>query len=74
MQVISYNSRIFTKQEQKLSTYDRELCAITFALSQYEVIIIGFKFPITVPTDHIPKFFSSTVKATSLQDNKKLKC
>ena len=41
MQVISYNSRILTTQEQKLSTYDRELCAITFALSQYEFIVIG---------------------------------
>ena len=31
MQIISYNSRILTTQEQKRSTYDRELCAITFA-------------------------------------------
>ena len=52
MQIISYNSRILTTQEQKLSTYDTELCAITFALSQYEFIIIGSKFPITVFTDH----------------------
>ena len=34
MQVIPYNSRILTTQEQKLSTYDRELCVITFAPSQ----------------------------------------
>ena len=33
MQIISYNSRILTTQEQKLSTYDRELCAVTVALS-----------------------------------------
>ena len=44
VQVISYNSRILTTQEQKLSTYDRELCAITLALSQYEFIVIGSKF------------------------------
>ena len=33
MQVISYNSPTLTTQEQKFSTYDRELYAITFALS-----------------------------------------
>ena len=62
MQIISYNSRILTTQEQKLSTYDRELCAITFALSQYEFIIIGSKFPITVFTDHNPILFLFTRK------------
>ena len=62
MQIISYNSRISTTQEQKLSTYDRELCAITFALSQYEFIIIGSKFPITVFTDHNPILFLFTRK------------
>ena len=54
MQVVSYNSRISTTQEQKLSTFDRRLCAITFALSQYEFLVIGTKFPITVFTDHKP--------------------
>ena len=43
MQVISYNSHIFSTQEQKLSTYDRELCAVIFALQTYEHIIIGSK-------------------------------
>ena len=62
MQIISYNSRILTTQEQKLSTYDRELCAITFALSQYEFIIIGSKFPITIFTDHNPILFLFTRK------------
>ena len=57
MQVTAYNSRILTTQEQKLSTYDRELCAITFALSQYECIVICTKFPITISTDHNPIFF-----------------
>ena len=60
MQVISYNSRILTTQEKKLSTYDRELCAITFALSQYEFIVIGFKSPITIFTDHNPILFLFT--------------
>ena len=54
MLVVSYNSRILTTQEQKHSTYDRKLCAITFALSQYEFTIIGSKFPITIFTDHNP--------------------
>ena len=62
MQVISYNSRILTTQEQKLSTYDRELCAITFALSQYEFILIGSKFPIIISTDHNPILFLFTRK------------
>ena len=52
MQVISYNSRILTTQEPKLSTYDRELCASTFALSQYKFMVIGSQFPITDFTDH----------------------
>ena len=54
MQVTSYNSRILTTQDQKVSTYDRELCAITFAISQYEFIVVGSKFPITVFTYHNP--------------------
>ena len=62
MQVISYNSRILTTQEQKLSTYDRDFCAITFALSQYEFILIGSKFPITISTDHNPILFFFTRK------------
>ena len=52
LQVISYNSRILSTQKQKLSTYDRGLCAIVFALSQYEFMEIGSKFPIAIFTDH----------------------
>ena len=50
--VITYNSPILTTQEQKLSTFDRELCAIIFALSQNDFFINSSKFPITVITDH----------------------
>ena len=60
MQVLSYTSRIFTTQEQKSLTYNRELCAITFALSQYEFIIIGSIFSITLFTDHNPILFLFT--------------
>ena len=62
MQVISYNSRVLPTQEQKLSTYDRVLCAITFALSQYEFLVIGSKFPITIFTDHNPILYFLTRK------------
>ena len=62
MQVISYNSRILTTQEQKLSTYDRELCAITFALSHYEFIVIDSKFQISIFTDQNPILFLFTRK------------
>ena len=62
MQTISYNSRILTTKEQEFSTYDRELCAISFALSQYELLIIGSKFPITIFTDHNPILFLFTRK------------
>ena len=62
MQVISHNSRISTAQEQKPSTYDRELCAITFAPSQYVFLIIGSEFPITVFTDHNHILFLFTRK------------
>ena len=41
MKVISYNSRILNTQEQKLSTLDRELLAIVYALQIYEFLIIG---------------------------------
>ena len=41
MRVISYNSRILNTQEQKLSTLDRELLAIVYAVQIYEFLIIG---------------------------------
>ena len=52
MKVISYNSRIFTTQEQKLSTLDRELLGIVYALQVYEFLIIGSPHPIILFTDH----------------------
>ena len=54
MQVISYNSRLFTENEQKSAILYRELCAVAYALEIYEFIIIGSKHPITVFTDHKP--------------------
>ena len=54
MKVISYNSRILNTQEQKLSTLDRELLTIVYALQIYEFLIIGSPHPIYLFTDHKP--------------------
>ena len=54
MKVISYNSGILNTQEQKLSTLDRELLAIVYALQIYEFLIIGSPHPIYIFTDHKP--------------------
>ena len=51
MRVISYNSRILNTQEQKLSTPDRKLLAIVFALLIYEFLIIGSPHPRYIFTD-----------------------
>ena len=52
--IISFNSRIFDKAEQKLSTFHRELCGIVSALQTYEHYIIGSPFPIYLYCDHKP--------------------
>ena len=44
--IISFNSRIFDKAEQKMSTLHRELCGIVSALQTYEHYIVGSPFPI----------------------------
>ena len=54
IKVISYNSRILNSQEQKLSTLDRELLAIVYAIQVYEFLIIGSPHPIYIFTDHKP--------------------
>ena len=50
--IISFNSRIFDKAEQKMSTIHRELCGIVSALQTYEHYIIGSLFPIYLYCDH----------------------
>ena len=62
LQVISHNSRILNTEEQSLSTYDREFCAVTFALTVYEFIIIGTKCSLTLFTGLIPLLFLFTRK------------
>ena len=54
VRVISYISRILNTREQKLSTLDRELLAIVYALQIYESLNIGSPHPIYIFTDHKP--------------------
>ena len=53
----SFNSRVFTKDEQKMSTLHRELCGIKSALQTYENFIIGSPHPIIVFCDHKPLLY-----------------
>ena len=52
--ITSFNSRVFDKAEQKMSTLHRELCGIVSALQTYEHYIIGSPFPIFLYCDHKP--------------------
>ena len=52
--IVSFNSRIFNKSEQKMSTLLRELCGIVSALQTYEHFIIGSPHPVLVYCDHKP--------------------
>ena len=52
--IISFNSRVFHKAEQKMSTLHRELCGIVSALQTYEHYIIGSPFPFYLCFDHKP--------------------
>ena len=52
--IISFNSRIFEKTEQIMSTLQRELCGIVSALQTYEHYIIGSFFPIYLYCHHKP--------------------
>ena len=65
MKVISYNSRIFNPQEQKLSTLDSELLGIVHALQIYEFLIIGSPHSIHIFTNHKPILHCFTKKGNS---------
>ena len=73
MTFISYNSRILNPQEQKLSTLDRELLAIEYALPIYECPFIGFPHPINIFTDHKPLLHYFTKKVTLVHASIELK-
>ena len=55
--IISFNSRIFDKAEQKMSTLHRELCGLVSALQSYEHYIIGSPFPKYLYCDHKPNLY-----------------
>ena len=55
--ITSFNSRIFDKAEQKISTLHRELCGVVSALQTYEHYIIGSPFPINLYCDHKPTLY-----------------
>ena len=52
--IISFNSHVFDKAEQKMSTLHRELCGIVSALRTNEHYIIDSLFPIYLYCDHKP--------------------
>ena len=52
--IISFNSQVFDKAEQKMSTLHREFCGIVSALQTYEPYIIGSPFLIYLFCDHKP--------------------
>ena len=55
--VVSFNSRIFDKKEQKLATMHRGLCGIIPAPKTYEHYIIGSHHTIYVYCDHKPSVY-----------------
>ena len=50
--ISSFNSRIFDKAGQKMSTLHGELCGMVSALQTYEHYIVGSPFPIYLYCDH----------------------
>ena len=55
--IISFNSRVYTKDEQKMSTTTRELCGVISALQTYEHYIISSPHPVYLYTDHKPLLY-----------------
>ena len=55
--IVSFNSRVYTKDEQKMSTTARELCGVISALQTYEHYIIGSPHPVYLCTDHKPLLY-----------------
>ena len=74
MKIISYKSRIPNTQEQKLSTLDRELLAIVYALQLYEFLIFGSPHPIYIFTDHKPLLHCFAKRETLVLDFIEHKC
>ena len=54
MQVIPFNSPIFTESEQKTAVIYSELTAIVYAIDIHVFLIVGSKHPLTILTENIP--------------------
>ena len=52
--IISFNSSVFDKEKQKISTFHRQLCGIVSAPQTFEQYIIGSPLPIYLYCDHKP--------------------
>ena len=74
MKVISCNSRILTTHEQNLSSLDREILGIVYAIQIYEFLIIGSPHPIILFTDHKPLLHCFRKKVTSVHVFTEHKC
>ena len=59
---VSFNSRVFLYAEQKMSSFQCELCGIVSALQTYEYYILDSLFPIYVYCDHKPTSISGNEK------------
>ena len=55
--IVSFNSRIYTKEEQKMSTTARERCVVISELQTYEHYLIGSPHPVYVNTDNKPLIY-----------------
>ena len=63
MPVFSFVSRTLSTREQKVTTYDREKCAVTISLTVNEFLIIGSKFQNKLFTDQNSLLFHFTRKS-----------
>ena len=64
MELVLANSRLFSTTELRLSTILRECSANTYALSEYEFFIQGYKDSTILYTDHKPILLLFTQKKT----------
>ena len=55
--IVSFNSRVYTKDEQKMSTTARELCGVISALQTCDHYIIGSTHAVYLYIDHKPLLY-----------------
>ena len=60
--IVSANSRVFDKAEQKISTQHCEICGIISALQTYEIYILGSPYPLYLFCDHRSIIFLLSTK------------